>query len=325
MGAQGEVVAVERDRRRAGGLAAHRRADARAATSGSRSPTRPSRAARRRSTACWSTPLLGPRDAAGPSRPALANDARIRSRQLARGQAAILAAGAARPPSGWRAGLLYLHDLSAIENERRIAAFLDSTARFEPSDAGAADAAPPRPHGGLLHRAAAAAAERVMDGEPGGAATGAGRSRAAVPPLRRAVAAPDQPARALPLRVLPAPLRAHLGVPQLRRALDDRADGLDGDVEVQQLRRHDAAGRMSASAHEPRDSCRASVAPSILSADFGRLREQVQRGAGRRRAADPRRRHGRPLRARRSRSGPLVVEALAEQRRARRAGCSRCT
>ena len=56
-----------------------------------------------------------------------------------------------------------------------------------------------------------------------------GRARHALPQLRRAVAAPDEPARPLPVRLLPAPLRARLGVPGLRRALDDRAHGEHGD------------------------------------------------------------------------------------------------
>jgi ribulose-phosphate 3-epimerase len=60
-------------------------------------------------------------------------------------------------------------------------------------------------------------------------------------------------------------------VPELRRALDDREDVLDRDPEVQQLRGLDAAGRMSAT-----DLLKdVRVAPSILSADFGRLRAQV--------------------------------------------------
>ena len=44
-----------------------------------------------------------------------------------------------------------------------------------------------------------------------------------LPVLPRAVAAPHEPPRPLSLRELPAPLRAALGVPELRRALDDRA------------------------------------------------------------------------------------------------------
>src|SRR5437899_2238828 len=87
------------------------------------------------------------------------------------------------------------------------------------------------------------------------------------------MAAPDQSARALPVRVLPAPLRAGLGVSQLRRAFDDRADVLDRDPALQQLRRLDAATDMTATPRELLRGVR--VAPSILSADFGRLREQV--------------------------------------------------
>ena len=45
-----------------------------------------------------------------------------------------------------------------------------------------------------------------------------------VPGLRRAVAAADPAPGPLPLRLLPAPLRARLAVPELRRAPDDRAD-----------------------------------------------------------------------------------------------------
>ena len=65
---------------------------------------------------------------------------------------------------------------------------------------------------------------------------GRGRPRPAVPELRRAVAAPHEPPGPLPLRLLPAPLRADLGVPQLRRALDDRAHVQHRDPQVQQLR-----------------------------------------------------------------------------------------
>ena len=46
---------------------------------------------------------------------------------------------------------------------------------------------------------------------------------------------PDQPPRPLPLRELPAPLRAALGVPELRRALDDRAESRHRAVRVQPL------------------------------------------------------------------------------------------
>ena len=75
--------------------------------------------------------------------------------------------------------------------------------------------------------------------------------------------------------------------PELRRALDDRAH-----VE----HRH----RSPATTATARCSSRydaAAIAPSILAADFGRLREQVADGRRRRRRGHPRRRHGRPLRA----------------------------
>src|SRR4051812_3119136 len=85
-----------------------------------------------------------------------------------------------------------------------------------------------------------------------------------MPRLRRAVAAPDEPRRPVSLRELPAPLRAALRVPELRRALHDRADVVDRDGDLQLVRRLDAAADMT-------------VAPSILSADFAGLGEQVGR------------------------------------------------
>ena len=133
------------------------------------------------------------------------------------------------------------------------------------------------------------------------AGQGRDRPRAAVPELRRAVAAPDEPPRALSLRVLPAPLRADLRVPQLRRALHDRAHVLHRDPQVQQLRRLHAPGRMSeryAAGLARRELLRdVRVAPSILSADFGAPARAGAGGARRGGAGDPRRRHGRALRA----------------------------
>jgi ribulose-phosphate 3-epimerase len=62
-------------------------------------------------------------------------------------------------------------------------------------------------------------------------------------------------------------------MPELRRALDDSPYVLDGDAHVQLLRRLDAeADLMSDTAELLRE---VHVVPSILSADFGRLREQV--------------------------------------------------
>ena len=102
---------------------------------------------------------------------------------------------------------------------------------------------------------------------------------------------PSAVAGALPLPVLHAALRARVGLPQLRRAFDDRADVDDRDRRVQPLPRQHAAGGMNAELLSERR-----IAPSILSADFARLGSQVAGGAGRRRPGDPRRRHGRPLR-----------------------------
>jgi ribulose-phosphate 3-epimerase len=58
----------------------------------------------------------------------------------------------------------------------------------------------------------------------------------------------------------------------VRRALDDRAHELDGDRGLQRMRIEHAPADMSAAAPFPARA----VAPSILSADFGRLREQVE-------------------------------------------------
>jgi ribulose-phosphate 3-epimerase len=57
-------------------------------------------------------------------------------------------------------------------------------------------------------------------------------------------------------------------VPELWRALDDRAHVVDGDRHVSLLRRQHAAADMTPPVHH-------GVAPSILSADFARLGEQV--------------------------------------------------
>ena len=120
-------------------------------------------------------------------------------------------------------------------------------------------------------------------------------SSARVPELRRAVAAADGGARPLPLRLLPAALRARVGVPQLRRALDDRADVEHRDRRLQPLPgQHAAARSRRASSSAAARAARRAVDP------VGRLRAARlagRRGARRRRPGDPRRRDGRPLRA----------------------------
>src|SRR4051794_7201401 len=83
--------------------------------------------------------------------------------------------------------------------------------------------------------------------------------------MQRAVAAADEPPRPLPLRLLPAPLRAAFRMPQLRGAFDDRAHDQHRDADLQPLRRLHARRGMTRR-----------IAPSILAADFGRLREQVR-------------------------------------------------
>ena len=66
-----------------------------------------------------------------------------------------------------------------------------------------------------------------------------------MPGLRRALAARHEPARPLSLRVLPEALRAALGVPQLRRPLDDRADVRHGERHLPQLPGLDASAHLT--------------------------------------------------------------------------------
>ena len=291
---------------------AHRAAPARARTCASRSPTRRSRAP---TAPAFDRVLVDP-PCSGLGTLQARADLRWRvtpeqCREMAGEQAAILAAGAARATSGWRACLLYLHDLSDRERapDRRLPRFprrlrcwrtcrrcCPRAALRRARPRLPADAAAPRPHGRLLHRPAAP--ELNGGGEPDTSATtpidlGPKCPNCGEPWLR-----PTNLPGPLPLRLLPAPLRADVGVPQLRRALDDRADVLDGDHEVQQLRRLDAPSRMSATAWRLARRCwRGRVAPSIL---VGRLRPAARAGRGgarRGRARHPRRRDGRPLRA----------------------------
>src|SRR5919107_1991615 len=86
-----------------------------------------------------------------------------------------------------------------------------------------------------------------------------------MPVLSRAVAAPVEPPGPLPVRVLPASLRAAFSVPQLRGAFDDRPHDQHRDPDLQPLRRLHARRGMTRR-----------IAPSILAADFVRLREQVR-------------------------------------------------
>jgi len=62
-----------------------------------------------------------------------------------------------------------------------------------------------------------------------------------VPVLWWALAPRHEPAGPLSLPAVPAPLRAALRVPALRRPLDDRADVGHGQRDLPQLRRIDAA------------------------------------------------------------------------------------
>ncbi len=308
---------------------------------------RPRRGRRRRRTArrggrlrprARRSAVLGARHAAGARRPALACRRRPTSSRWPRNSPRFWPPA----PRSLRPGGVLVYStctISPIENEHLIAGFLDSHPDFSLDDLAAelpalsdaraaglparglsADAAALRSHSGLLHRATAQ--ELTRGGRAERFRQGVRRPRPAVPELRRAVAAPYQPARPLSLRILPAPLRADLCLSQLRRALDDRAHVLDRDHEVQSTAaircsspyerlRARAAGRRARGAVDP----------------LGRFRAPARagrRGARRGRARDPRGRDGRALRAA-DHAWP------GGRRRARRAGarrrgrCSTCT
>ena len=114
MEGEGEVVAVERNRAPGRRARAHGRSGCAPRTSASRSPTRRSaeRRGRRLRPRARRSALLGPRHAAGARRPALAVRAAERSPEMARAQARDPRRRRRRAPSGWRACLLYVHDLS---------------------------------------------------------------------------------------------------------------------------------------------------------------------------------------------------------------------
>ena len=212
-------------------------------------------ASRAASTACsWTRPArASARCRPAPTCAGACSEDAVAEMAAPAGQILAAGAGALRP-----GGVLVYSTctISPTENERLITAFLDSHADFALDDLAAElPESPPstlrtgalpgtlltlphRDHTAGFFIARAAPELRPWRTSSEGAAKAADRPRPAVPELRRAVAAADQPPGPLPLRLLPAPLRADLGLPQLRRALDDRADVLDGDPEVQQLRRH---------------------------------------------------------------------------------------
>ena len=271
-------------------------------------PTPPSRRSAAPTTACSST-RRARTSARSPPAPTFAG-ARTRrpSIALAAAQARILDARRAGAAPRRRPRLLHLHDLARRERApdrrlpgppRRLRARRPAVrpARLGPSERATvpADAPAPGRHGRILRRAAAA----VMSGDD------PDRPRRRVSGLPRAVAAPDEPSRPLPLRELPAPLRADVRMPELRRALDDRPHVEHRALHVQPLPELDAPGDLMAAPH--------GVAPSILAADFSRLGDQVDAVHGGRRAHDPRGRDGRPLRA-------ADQHGRAGRGRARRAG-----
>ena len=118
--------------------------------------------------------------------------------------------------------------ISPAENERQIDAFLDAPRRLRarrpavrPARSGTIRAC----HGSCRRsRTGTARTDSSSRGCGGHERRRSHRPRRRLSGLPRAMAAADEPPRPLSLRELPAPVRADVRVPELRRALDDRAD-----------------------------------------------------------------------------------------------------
>ena len=141
--------------------------------------------------------------------------------------------------------------ISPQENEQVVQRFLAVTTDFA-LDAGAQLLPHRDAHRRLLPRPPCAARPSANTHHALPCARRRGHERAEggpgsrVPRLSRAVAAPDDDAGPLPLRLLPAPLRAVVRLPQLRRALDDRAHVEHGDPHLQPLQSLDAHAGLTA-------------------------------------------------------------------------------
>ena len=229
-----------------GGAGAHRGADGRRRR-GAHGRRRPSRRRRPPTTACSST-----RRARTSGTLASRPDARWRKAaglpaELAELQGRILRAGADALQARRHARVLHVHDLPGRERgggapvpgraaglrRRRPACRLAGVAAWIGADV-PPDAPPPRRHRRVLRRPAAPRVSSERRSISGDVCPDCGE-----PWLR-----PTNLPGPLPLRELPAPLRAGVRVPQLRRALDDRADVEHQPVRVQPLPGVDAGARL---------------------------------------------------------------------------------
>ena len=203
--------------------------------------------------------------------------------------------------------------ISRAENEDVVAAVLDADPALAADDLGdrASRRSRPRTIRGSCRRAPTATAPTASSSpacagrrpEMAPSSEKQDASAPRLPGLRRALAAPDPAPGPLPVRLLPAPLRARLPVPRVRRAPDDRQDARGRGPALPALRPLDAEARVimeamrAADTPDPREAFAGlRIAPSILSADFARLGSQVAEVMDAGRARDPRRRDGRPLR-----------------------------